>query len=913
MSLLIGALLGGLMLMPAGDGLQSDQLKSEVIMNDLTNQSIDFLKYAQGLGPLAQSYVESAASSAPDVEQKKTAYKTAVVRFGSSLKSFNKQQKSISMDNMSNRDRVAYKQMIKNMLDAATLYRSSMQTYNSAASPPSTFHDLTAVDRAIVAPTLIIPQQSADSTSVIPAAEVATQPLDYSSTSWRCKYFKSNTACADDLTEALETLGDSTRTVSGSHTSNNPLSGSDIALMRSQQAEVQKKIDILNAEMQKEDECDADCTQHKNLILSAESTIRDNQAAIDRFNPTAKTASLASSPPAPVSQTTQTESEIANSPADGAEKKEPQEFKPKEKTSVAAPVMTVTQEALPPIQEATNKYETSVRELKKLADTYYALDSVTQTSTNEFDKELKNAATYRIEAIKELAAANKDGQKIIDSKIRAADKLRQAAFDKVQLADKYRAERKIEDVLGRGFGDKAGGITRYSETTNNALVNERGGAFAEAGVGEINSIFYNIKDYLKYFAAALAILWLTVSAFRLVTSQDDERIQGAKKGIKWALIGLILIFVVDLAIVAFFEGGQLGTPGQSLVGIDQTINADGTTTITYDLTDKNQTTKNLMASIADYFTKDVRVFFEFLKVLGSAMSILMIFVIGFWLVNAAGNEEAIEAGKKYLMHVLTAFVVLLMLDAVIFKGIYPENTINIVVTNEYGEVGYVSATVTQPACLEYLRTATKDDLMLAPTYSYLDADGNQQTGQCTSAAEIGKVASEDYILGIVRFFQTLIGAIAVLFLVYSAIQIIGSFGNEETIEQHKKQALWSLAGLGVIVLSESVIRKFFFITDYSTGGISVNTSQGIADIAGVTNFVATFVGVFSFIGMLIAGIMWVANFGNQEIGDKAKKIIIYSIIGIIISISAFAVVNSITSGRSNPKDGIQFDATLQTK
>jgi len=726
-----------------------------------------------------------------------------------------------------------------------------------------------------------------------------------------------NNACEDDLKEVSDALQRYTKTAQGT----DPLSKSDIDFLKSYQDTVREKISILETELRNDSSCDADCERQGALLIQARSALEQSEAVISR----ATTAAASTSTPAPATVTPSqpAEPELAAPVIQAAP---PKTYTPADKTSVTTPAQpagptVAEQAALKSAQDVAKAYTDKVASLMTSAQTYYDYNKNTSRQTlaelkTVFTQELAALATERQAALGAYAAISKPAPisqqadlAKIEQELRDAETARKAAFEKVQQADAYRAERKVEDVLGRGFGDKAGGITRYSETTRNALVDERGGTFAEAGIGEVNAIFYNIKDFLKYFAAALAILWLTISAFRLVTAQDDERIQGAKKGIEWALIGLILVFVADLAVVAFFEGGQLNTPGQSLVGIEHTLE-DGKTVINYDLTDENNLTKNLMASIADYFTKDVRAFFEFLKVLGSAISILMIFMIGFWLVNAAGNEEAIEAGKKYLMHVLTAFVVLLMLDALIFQGLYPENVINIAVTDELGEISYVAATVTQPECLEYLRTATKDNLTLAPTYEYLNADGETQTGRCTSAAEIGKVASEDYILGVVRFFQTLIGAIAVFFLVYSAIQIIGSFGNEEAIEQHKKQVLWSMAGLGVIVLSETVVKKFFFITDYNTGGISVNASQGIADIAGITNFVATFVGVFSFMGILIAGIMWVANFGNQEISDKAKKIIISSIIGIIISVSAFAVVNSITKGRSNPSDGIQFDAQI---
>ena len=115
--------------------------------------------------------------------------------------------------------------------------------------------------------------------------------------------------------------------------------------------------------------------------------------------------------------------------------------------------------------------------------------------------------------------------------------------------------------------------------------------------------------------------------------------------------------------------------------------------------------------------------------------------------------------------------------------------------------------------------------------------------------------------------------------------------------------LWSLAGLAVILLADNLVNHFFFAVNSNTGVASVNVAQGLADLAGVTNFIATFVGVFSVISIIIAGMIWVANFGNTEIAEKSKKVILGAVIGVVLSISAYAIVNSITSGNPEGTSG----------
>ena len=281
------------------------------------------------------------------------------------------------------------------------------------------------------------------------------------------------------------------------------------------------------------------------------------------------------------------------------------------------------------------------------------------------------------------------------------------------------------------------------------------------------------------------------------------------------------------------------------------------------------------------------------------------------MISASGNEEKIEKEKKYLMHAITAFVTLLMLETLIFGFIYPSNT---------GD----AEGITDPICVSFmsyvggeiengkhsvdLREQDYYDVeVIAEKYGITEDEADERIFDCKTAAELGASGSNQ-ILGIVRFFESLIGGIAIFFIVYSGVSIISSMGNEEQVTKHKKMILWSLAGLAVILLADNLVNHFFFAVNSDTGAASVNVSQGLADLAGVTNFVATFVGVFSVISIIIAGMIWVANFGNTEIAEKSKKVILGAVIGVVLSISAYAIVNSITSGNPEGRgDGINIE------
>ena len=77
--------------------------------------------------------------------------------------------------------------------------------------------------------------------------------------------------------------------------------------------------------------------------------------------------------------------------------------------------------------------------------------------------------------------------------------------------------------------------------------------------------------------------------------------------------------------------------------------------------------------------------------------------------------------------------------------------------------------------------------------------------------------------------------------------------------------------------------------------------QGIAELVAITNIVVTFVGPIMIIMLVAGGIMYIVSGGDDGQMDKAKKLILNAIIGIIVIYGAFAVVSTFISGQiSNP-------------
>ena len=118
-----------------------------------------------------------------------------------------------------------------------------------------------------------------------------------------------------------------------------------------------------------------------------------------------------------------------------------------------------------------------------------------------------------------------------------------------------------------------------------------------------------------------------------------------------------------------------------------------------------------------------------------------------------------------------------------------------------------------------------------------------------------------------------------------------------------KQALlvFTLMAVGLVV--------FQFVPAFAQGGLISPTDQPgrIAEATGgqaslrqlvltFLNFFLGFLGLIAVIMVIYGGVLYVTAAGEQDKVDKGKKIIMYSVVGIVIILLAFALVNTILGG-----------------
>ena len=90
--------------------------------------------------------------------------------------------------------------------------------------------------------------------------------------------------------------------------------------------------------------------------------------------------------------------------------------------------------------------------------------------------------------------------------------------------------------------------------------------------------------------------------------------------------------------------------------------------------------------------------------------------------------------------------------------------------------------------------------------------------------------------------------------------------------------------------------------DSSTGGgVGMPTGTGLSNktvvqiLTQLLNWLLEIVGIIAILGFVVSGIMYLVSAGNEEMVTKAKKYMMYCLIGIIVALASFVVVKTIDS------------------
>lgn len=170
-------------------------------------------------------------------------------------------------------------------------------------------------------------------------------------------------------------------------------------------------------------------------------------------------------------------------------------------------------------------------------------------------------------------------------------------------------------------------------------------ATGQGGARNITSAIFFVIDFIKYVLGSIAVIMLIINAIKMITAGKDseEEITKEKVFLKYALMGLVLVFVSEEAIkLAFF--GEEGNVLQS----EQTA-----------------------AEFGLGGAKIIKGIYTAVEVFMGSIAVLMIIYSALQILIGGGSEEAATAGKKRIFIASIGLVIIgiseLVIKDIVFK------------------------------------------------------------------------------------------------------------------------------------------------------------------------------------------------------------------------------------------------------
>jgi len=154
----------------------------------------------------------------------------------------------------------------------------------------------------------------------------------------------------------------------------------------------------------------------------------------------------------------------------------------------------------------------------------------------------------------------------------------------------------------------------------------------------------------------------------------------------------------------------------------------------------------------------------------------------------------------------------------------------------------------------------------------------------------------------VNFINNLWGVIvilAIIFIVIGAILYMTSAGDEKKITRAKATVTYAVIGFAIAAAAPTFLKEILLIFESPSGGTPENLVDQALTIrqilVRVMQFLLAIVGVIAIISLVYGGSTYLTAYGDEKRIDKAKSIITYSIIGIVVALGALVIIRQVSS------------------
>ncbi len=144
--------------------------------------------------------------------------------------------------------------------------------------------------------------------------------------------------------------------------------------------------------------------------------------------------------------------------------------------------------------------------------------------------------------------------------------------------------------------------------------------------------------------------------------------------------------------------------------------------------------------------------------------------------------------------------------------------------------------------------------------------------------------------------QGIIVVLAIIFIIIGAVLYITSAGNESRMTLAKSAISAALIGLALGIAAPSFLKEIAGVLGWGAVDAALVAAPTLSSVAlKVLNFLLSIVGVIAVIMLVVGGMTYLTAAGDESKAEAGKKIVTYSIIGIIVALSALVIVTQIAN------------------
>lgn len=167
------------------------------------------------------------------------------------------------------------------------------------------------------------------------------------------------------------------------------------------------------------------------------------------------------------------------------------------------------------------------------------------------------------------------------------------------------------------------------------------------------------------------------------------------------------------------------------------------------------------------------------------------------------------------------------------------------------------------------------------------AGGNQSSG---FGNPIGADSIEAVLGNIMNYLRGIAGVIAVIFIIIGGIMYMLSGGSKEMTERAKKTLICAIAGLAIVLAAPLFYQEIKAVLSGNNPGSALQ-----AILLNILRLLLAIVGFLAIISMVVGAIWMFTAVGDEDKYELGKKTAGYSILGLVIALSALIIANQVTS------------------